>query len=315
MKGMDVLADALAAMRIGQSRSARTEVHAPWGLRFPAAGGAGFHVVLSGSCWLLPESGAQPTPLGRGDVVFLRNGAAHSLADDPASPVRDFAPTRWAPRTTIGRVEIDGPGERALLICGAYQLSRSRPHPLLGQLPEILRIPADRARHTGLHATVELLAAELEEHRPGRDGVVPALIDAMLLLVLRAWAGDAASQDTATPGWAAALTDPSISAALTAVHEDPAHPWTVAKLGARCGLSRSAFAQRFTALVGTPPLTYLTWWRMTTAGRLLGESDAPLSAVAEQVGYSSEFAFAKAFKREFGIAPGRYRRAPSPAAG
>jgi len=319
---MDVLADALAAMRVGQSRSARTEVHAPWGLRFPAASGATFHVVLSGSCWLLPEFGAEPILLERGDVVFLRNGAAHCLADDPASTVRDFAPNRWGPRATIGRVEIDGPGDRALLICGAYPLTRSRPHPLLGQLPDILHLPAARARHTGLLATVEILAAELEEHRPGRDGVVPALIDAMLLLILRAWADDSTSQKSmsqrsaspgsATPGgWAVAINDPSISSALAAIHEDPAHPWTVETLGARCGLSRSAFAERFTAMVGEPPLTYLTWWRMTTGGRLLCESDAPLSAIAQHVGYSSEFAFAKAFKREFGIAPGRFRRTPS----
>jgi hypothetical protein len=157
-------------------------------------------------------------------VVFLRNGAAHCLADDPASTVRDFAPSRWAPTTTIGRVEIDGPGDRALLVCGAYPLSRSRSHPLLGQLPDILRLPAGRARHTGLHATVEVLATEFEEHRPGRDGVVPALIDAMLLLILRAWADDSASQDSATPGWAAAITDPSISSALAGIHEDPARP-------------------------------------------------------------------------------------------
>jgi AraC-like DNA-binding protein len=99
------------------------------------------------------------------------------------------------------------------------------------------------------------------------------------------------------------------------IHEDPARLWTVETLGAHCALSRSAFAERFTAMVGEPPLTYLTWWRMTTAGRLLCESDAPLRTVAQHVGYSSEFAFAKAFKREFGIAPGRYRRTPSPVQG
>ncbi len=92
------------------------------------------------------------------------------------------------------------------------------------------------------------------------------------------------------------------------IHAEPARPWTVEELGMRGGLSRSVFAQRFTTLVGESPLAYLTWWRMTIAGRLLRESDAPLSAVAQRVGYSSEFAFAKAFKRAYGLAPGRYRR-------
>ena len=95
------------------------------------------------------------------------------------------------------------------------------------------------------------------------------------------------------------------------VHRDPANPWTVATLAAEAGSSRSPFARRFTALIGQPPLTYLTWWRMMTAARLLRESDAPLAAIATRVGYASEFAFATAFKRQHGTAPGRYRRFPS----
>ena len=127
------------------------------------------------------------------------------------------------------------------------------------------------------------------------------------LLILRGWIERSARAESAL-GWPGALTDTAIGGALAHLHDDPGHAWTVAELGDQVGLSRSAFAQRFTALVGEPPLTYLTWWRMTVAGQLLRESDAPLSAVAQRVGYASEFAFAKAFKREFGIAPGRYRR-------
>jgi AraC-like DNA-binding protein len=107
---------------------------------------------------------------------------------------------------------------------------------------------------------------------------------------------------------AAALRDRGITAALQAIHGDPAGPWTVEELGRRAGLSRAAFARRFTMLVGQPPLAYLTWWRMTTAGRLLREDDVPLRTVAHRAGYASEFAFAKAFKREYGMAPGQYRR-------
>jgi AraC-like DNA-binding protein len=129
----------------------------------------------------------------------------------------------------------------------------------------------------------------------------------MLLYVLRAWLAERSAADEPA-GWAAALRDPGVSRALADVHDDPARAWTVEDLAARGAMSRSTFAQRFTAMVGQPPLTYLTWWRMTVAGRLLRESDEPLVAVARQVGYGSEFAFAKAFKREFGVAPGRYRR-------
>ena len=111
-----------------------------------------------------------------------------------------------------------------------------------------------------------------------------------------------------SPGWAGALRDPAIAPALAAIHADPANGWTVESLASRAGLSRAAFAKKFNAMVGEPPLTYLTRWRMTTAARLLRESDASLAAVAARTGYGSEFAFAKAFKREYGQAPGGYRR-------
>jgi AraC-like DNA-binding protein len=132
-----------------------------------------------------------------------------------------------------------------------------------------------------------------------------------LLHSLGAWLHEPARRHPTT-GWAAALTDPAITAALRSIHDDPARPWTVQELGARAGMSRATFARRFTALVGRPPLTYLTWWRMTTAARLLRDTDAPLSTIARQIGYTSEFAFTTAFKRQYGTAAGRYRREEHP---
>ncbi|MFC1411384.1 AraC family transcriptional regulator [Streptacidiphilus sp. N1-12] len=319
---MDVLANALAAMRVGPTRIARTGACAPWGLGFPAVTGATFHVLLKGSCWLLPAgpvaTGVAPVRLGAGDVLFLRDGNPHALADDPASPVVPFAPSDWSASSTISRVEIDGPGPRSLLLCGAYQLGRTRPHPLMAELPEVLHLPAQPTRHPELRAMTELLAAELsaelDQARPGRDGIVPALVDAMLLYILRAWVVDRAAEAAlglGPAGWPSAITDRAVGRALQVIYDDPARPWTVQQLGAHGGLSRSVFAQRFTAMVGEPPLTCLTWWRMTMAGRLLRDSDMPLSVVAQRVGYSSEFAFSKAFRREFGTAPGRYRREPA----
>nr|WP_059010803.1 cupin domain-containing protein [Streptomyces specialis] len=180
---MDVLADALSAMRVGTSTSARTEARAPWGLRFPAIDGASFHVVLQGTCWLVPHEGGAPLPLTTGDIVFLRDGSAHGLADDPATPLADFMPDRQDPTSPIGQVRIDGPGARTMLLCGAYQLGNGRPHPLLCELPRVVHLPARPGRHGALHAMTGLLGAELDERRPGRDGVVPALVDAMLLYI------------------------------------------------------------------------------------------------------------------------------------
>ncbi|OKI30634.1 AraC family transcriptional regulator [Streptomyces sp. CB03911] len=310
---MDLLSDVVALMRTGEPRSARVEWHSPWAQRFPAVrGSAGFQVILRGGCFLLPPAGP-PVALGAGDVLFLPHGHGYTLADDPGTePAEpDCDPAAEAELfVSAAAGDLRGPA-RTVTLCGGYRLDPGRAHPLLADLPELVHLPARPGHRPDLRAAVELLAGEVERPRPGADTVVTALLDMLLLLVLRAWFEDRPADGPLT-GWAAALADPAVGAALHAVHRDPAHPWTVESLGARAGLSRAAFARRFGALVGRPPLGYLTWWRMTVAARLLAESDAPLGAVAAKVGYGSEFAFANAFKRERGIAPGAFRRQAGP---
>lgn len=294
---MDVLSDAVTAMRTGQPHSGRVHRPAPFGTRNPPVAGAGFHIVLQGSCWLFPSDGA-PIALGVGDVAFLPHGAAHGLADSLTTPLVDAA---------ASPAEVP-PGQHAtVMLCGAYLLDRSRAHPLLDDLPEVIHLPTRIGHHPGLRAAVDLLGGELEQPRPGSDAMLPALLDVLLLHILRAWFDQQPAHDAAT-GWAAALRDPAVAAGLRAIHSDPDKQWTVAELASQAGLSRAAFARRFAALVGQPPQTYLTWWRMTLAAQLLRDSDAPLATVARKVGYTSEFAFAHAFKREHGSAPGGFRR-------
>ncbi|MFE7379104.1 AraC family transcriptional regulator [Streptomyces zhihengii] len=309
---MDVLSDVLAVTRTGRPRSARVRWHAPWGQEFSAApGSAGFQVILQGSCWLLPPD-AGPVRLLAGDVVFLPHGSGHTLADSPerlvAAPV--CGPDDHEPHEVYVSDSVDRSGEggpATVVLCGAYRLAPSRAHPLLQTLPDLVHLPAHPDRHPELRSVVQLLAAELENPRLGTDAVVPGLLDTLLLYILRIWFNGQPARGDAT-GWAAALNDPPVTAAIHAIHRDPAAPWTVAKLAAEAGLSRAPFARRFAVLVGQPPLGYLTWWRMTTAARLLLTSDAPLRSIATQVGYTSEFAFAHAFKRTHGSAPGTYRR-------
>lgn len=309
---MDVLSDVITAMRAGRPHSSRRSKYAPWGMRFPASEGAGFHVVLQGTAWLIPPGEAPAVRLGVGDVVFLAHGRGHALADDPGTPLDDVVPGpdgTWP--TPDDEPPSDAAAPSAQLLCGAYKLNRARAHPLLTHLPDVVHLPAGIGAHPALRSAIDLLGGELRTPLPGSDAVVPALLDTLLLYILRTWwLEEQASPraDGRPAGWSAALADPAVSAALSAVHDDPARPWTVEELGSLGGLSRAAFARRFTALVGEPPLAYLTWWRMTTAGRLLRADDAPLRSVAQRAGYTSEFAFAKAFKREYGMAPGQYRR-------
>ncbi|MCC9312285.1 AraC family transcriptional regulator [Kitasatospora sp. RB6PN24] len=306
---MDVLSDAITAMRTGRPHAGHHRRAAPWGVRFPAGDGVGFHAVLDGEAWLHPPGDTAPVRMTAGDLVLLPHGTSYGIADAPGRTLRP------AVLDPDGRLRPQppqaGPGTAASssMLCGAYLLNQARPHPLLTELPPQLHLTTGDGRHPRLRTVTDLLADELTDRQPGTDAVLPALLDTLLLHVLRAWYAEQADAERPGSGWAHALRDRTISTALHAIHDDPAHPWTVEELGARAGLSRAAFARRFTTLVGRPPLAYLTWWRMTTAGRLLRESDAPLRTIAQRTGYLSEFAFAKAFKREYGVSPGRYRSA------
>nr|WP_221494160.1 AraC family transcriptional regulator [Actinomadura coerulea] len=192
-------------------------------------------------------------------------------------------------------------------LCGGYRLDPDRTHPLLRDVPAVLHLPAQVGRHDDLRTTLDGLGRELGTSRPGGAALVPLLLDMLLLHVLRAWFEDR-PRDPGGGGWAAALADPPISSALHAIHQDPAHAWTVQSLADQAGLSRAAFGRRFTAATRQPPLAYLTWWRLTAAAGILRETDVPLEQIAAQVGYSSQFALANAFKRQYGVPPGRFRR-------
>ncbi|MER7000946.1 AraC family transcriptional regulator [Streptomyces sp. NPDC000410] len=309
---MDVLSDVVAVTRTGRPRSAYVRWHAPWGQEFASVpGSAGFQVILQGSCWLLTPD-AEPVQLGTGDVVFLPHGSGHTLANSPetllTAPACGRGDHELYDAYASDSVDRSGDGGPVtVVLCGAYQLDPSRTHPLLLTLPDLIHLPAQSDGHPELRSAVALLAAELETPRLGTDAAVPALLDTLLLYILRIWFKQQPARGDTT-GWAAALNDPPVTAALHAIHRDPSAPWTVAKLAAEAGLSRAPFARRFAMLIGQPPLGYLTWWRMTTAARLLRASDAPLRSIAAQVGYTSEFAFANAFKRAHGTAPGAYRR-------
>jgi AraC-like DNA-binding protein len=313
LSDVDVLSDVMAVMHCGQPRVARVEWDAPWGQRFPAIpGAAGFRIVLSGPCWCFPDEG-EPFLLAVGDVLFLPHGGGHGLADAPSTPLASHV---CEPQRTsmVDSASGDTEAERrsdgrpsTVTLCGAYELDSARGHPLLGDLPAVLHLPALLGHQSQLRTAVDLLSVELERSQAGTDALVRALLDALLLYILRAWLAQTPTRFGAS-GWAAALADPAVGAALHAIHRDPARQWTVAELGVRAGLSRAAFSRRFARCVGQPPLAYLRWWRLTTAMRLLRSSDAPLSVVASRVGYGSEFAFASAFKREFRVTPGRYRR-------
>ncbi|MER8223531.1 AraC family transcriptional regulator [Streptomyces sp. NPDC094143] len=295
---MDVLSDVITMMRTGRPITARAQNSGTWSECHGPFPGAGFHVVLSGSCWLVPVDGA-PVALTAGDVVLLPRGSKHYLKSVPVLPADSLS---GAPQAQPAAQ--DTPVD---LLCGAYRLDQERTHPLLAEMPAVVHLPASVGNRPSLRAAVDLLGGDLKEAQPGSSAALTSLLDLLLIYIIRAYTAEEAAR-SGQRGWPAALEDPAIAAVLQSMHEDPAKPWTVQELGARAGLSRAAFARRFSALLGQPPLAYLTWWRLATAARMLRETDAPLASIATRVGYSSQFAFANAFKREFGQAAGGYRK-------
>ncbi|MEU6720586.1 AraC family transcriptional regulator [Nonomuraea sp. NPDC046802] len=303
---MDVLSQVLASMRSGRPRFLRTECPLPWGRFYSPASGAGFHLILRGSGYLIPPSG-DPIALGAGDVVLLPHGRGHGMAGNPDTPLDgvEFPSDDEFPlHQRIGPGGTAGSPSSTVMLSGVYPIDGTRCHPVVNDLPEIIHLPAHLGQHPALRAAVDQISGELQHPGIGSTGVLSALLDALLLYILRAW-----YQEHGTgAGWGPALDDPAISAALCSIHNNPERQWTVEDLGAEAGLSRAAFARRFTALVGQPPLSYLTWSRMGAAAQILRDSDEPLGIVAQKVGYTSEFAFSNAFKRMHGAAPGAYRR-------
>ncbi len=303
----DVLTQVLQAVQLGSALSSRVEVKAPWALHYGKETGhrAGFHVVASGACWVKLDGNGDPIALGPGDVVVLPHGTGHTLADDPATPRIEIAEHvgRLRPGERVA-LPTGGNGDSTILLCGSYSFGADGANPLLRGLPNLLHVPADRVGSDPLAACVELLSSEAGQTESGSALVIDRLVGLLFVYALRAWLNR--HDEAGAHSWLGALQNPAVGPAVRAVHDDPAYAWTVEAMAQRSGLSRAAFARRFAHAVGESPLAYVTRWRMTVAAGLLEQGER-IGEVAGKVGYDNEFAFAKAFKRVRGIAPGRHR--------
>ena len=293
---MDLMSEVIGMVRIGSPGSRLIRQANSEGVRFPAFEGSGFHIVLRGACWLISEFD-EPVALAPGDVVLASSGAQHGLNHVPCT-LDELPPAVMAPLPPA-----PGPFDFEFL-CGAYRLERGRAPQYLHALPDLIAVSPDYTRHPGMRALIDLLLAETTGARPGSGATLRSLLDLILIHVLRQW------HDRHGPDDWPATGDPAIAAALRQIHEHPQRPWTVSGLSATAGLPRTAFTRRFSAVVGQPPMRYLTGWRLNRGAQLLRESDAPLAAIARQVGYSTEFAFSTAFRREHGVSPSRFRQDP-----
>ena len=264
-----------------------------------------FHIVARGSAFIEMD-GAEAVRLGAGHLALVPRGIGHRVSTAPSARLLGRADE--LPQTMLGDsfsiLSIGDPDDDELLalLCGVIAFDTPAVHDLLAALPPVVRV--DSARHPVMVSLLPLLAEELRDPRPGGDAVATRLADVLVVETVRAWLAD---EPDAAGGWLAALRDPRLGPAMAAVHRDPGHGWTLARLARLAAMSRSSFAARFTAVVGMPPMTYVAVARMRRARDML-VGGSPVAAVASANGYGSEAAFSRAFARVTGQTPGRVRR-------
>lgn len=318
---LDTLSDVLRAVRLTGAVFFSIDASAPFVAEAPASALIGphimpgvehvieYHVVVSGSCWggIVDEPAVK---LETGDVIVFPQGDPHVISSGPG--MRGLSSFDTMRNARQGRLPISlsiqgGGPEQARLVCGFLGCDARPFNPLLATLPRVLHLRADSNNQVMRHL-LDMAVAESAVSRAGGDCVLSRLSELLFVEVVRRYVEQLPPEGV---GWFAGLRDPNVGLALQRLHERPAHDWSLEELGRECGLSRSVLAERFVQLVGIPPFQYLAQWRIQLAASLLRSGKASIAEIADRVGYGSEAALSRAFKRQLGVAPALYRRAES----
>ncbi|HTW38892.1 MAG TPA: AraC family transcriptional regulator [Steroidobacteraceae bacterium] len=314
---MDALSETLRVVRLVGAIFIQGRFTAPWCYHSPRADAAApllepgaervviFHLITQGDCYVEIDS-APPVRLAAGDVVIFPQGHAHRMCSQPGlQPAKGAALADVLSRRPRALV-YGGGGATTRLVCGYLACEERLARLLLSGLPPLLKVNV-RGSNAGvwLEASVRYALAEARSPRPGGAGVLAKLAEVLFIEVLRLYVSESG---TDRRGWLAGLGDRVVGVALAQLHGRPAEPWTLASLARAAGASRSVLAERFQQLVGSAPMEYLAQWRMLLAASLLRRSSAPLARIAEDVGYRTDTAFIRAFRREYGVPPATWRR-------
>jgi len=294
----------LDSLRVASSVVSRAWLTHPWAVRTEGSARPIFHVVASGACFVRADGAAEAAALERGDTVLFPQGSPHVLATDlerPAVPIRSIA----SERPGVPILRFGGRGEETSLLCGAFRFERDAAGTLAPLLPKMLVVRGDAALSDWFVQTLALLDRELQDASPGSATLVARLMDVLFARVMKQCLASGNDGD----GWFSALRDPHVGRALGLVHDRPGDDWSVESLAQAVGLSRTRFYQRFSELVGEPPARYLARFRVTAAADLMRTTDMSTAALAASVGYASEDAFVRVFKRYVGKTPSEFRRA------
>lgn len=301
----DPLSDVLSLLKPRSSVSAGIEAGGDWSIQFPREPGIRFQAVISGDCWLTVDGVPDAARLRAGDCFLLPSGRPYRIASDLAlAPIHAYA---ILAKKRDGVALINDGGDFLALGC-FFSLAVKHADILLNVLPPVVHIRRE-SEQAVLRWSLERMLQEQREQQPGSFLVAQHLAQLMLIQALRLHLAEGSKTGT---GWLFALADKRMSATLTAMHSDPARPWTLQLLAERAGMSRTSFALRFKETVGVSAMEYLTRWRMLRAGDMLENSNDPVSAIALSLGYESASAFAVAFKRTMGCSPRQYGRGSQP---
>jgi AraC-like DNA-binding protein len=315
---MDALDEALKAVRVTGAVFFNVECGAPWGFAVPPTGQVAhvlapgterllnYHLVTEGRA-VVRMDGAEELRLEAGDIVLVPHGDAHTVSNGSPNMILDSAA---ALGSSLSRepatMRLGGDGEVTRIVCGFFGCERHADRLFLAGLPRLVRIGIrGDAAGEWLEGSIRHLVSEAEGRRPGRAALLSKMAEALFVETLRRHMAELPPEQT---GWLAGARDPVVGAALALMHARPMHPWTLDELAAGAGASRSVVGERFARHLGEPPLAYLARWRLQLAARLLQTTRKTVLQVALDVGYESESAFIRAFKREFGLPPARYRR-------
>lgn len=309
-EGRDAVSEVLLGMRLRGARYSRLRLSPPFGVDFGEGGAARFHFIGQGEA-LLDLPGQAPRPLGPGDAVLIPRGHPHRILSGPRAAARafdSFTPEAVCPAfyevnacdTTACR------SKHVTILTGAMELDLMTMHPLVAMMPEAMSVGALLTRQPEMRAILAAMEAEMAQDRPGSAGVLARLADVIAALIVRGWIE--CGCDNAS-GVITALHDPRLARVLVALHRDPGQSWDVPAMARLMGASRSVFSERFTEILGTSPLRYVTDLRMRLAAQWLSQEGRAVAVVAEQLGYGSQAAFTRAFRRITGTSPAKYRRA------
>ena len=314
---MDALSDVLHVLRLSGAVFLTAEFTAPWCVSSssgrPAVGPAQsehtvfFHWLTAGRCKARLAEGGETFEIGPGDLLMMPNDEAHVMGSDlDIEPVDAESLVTPAPDGSMLTINSGGGGEKTEFVCGFLACDRRLSRPVLDGLPHMVRVPfGNDPAAAWLKGLLQLGTQETLARRPGSDTVLAKLSELLFVEAVRRYSE---AMPPKQKGWLAGLRDRFVGKALTLMHQKPGHGWTVDVLANEVGLSRSALAQRFTELIGQPPMQYLTRWRLTVAAQRMRNEGTSIARVAEQTGYDSEAAFNRAFKREFGMPPATWRR-------